>query len=272
MRNREEAGKQSPRIIIWSPGLLAHELHDRYFSKPEYKDIWLYLDEGEGAKPMFLSRLDIDKIPDHVSRQLTVRAMWGLNTNLADREWSFLENYPQPVAMFDGKPEQLVVCTALQKNYMTNEDLATPRKSGKTFQLQWSRAFKIRPKFVIITWWNELMAQRQKDAPNGQVQFTDMFRPEYSRDIEPVQSPYGDMYFRLMRDYIKAYKKGVPMPTNLLELHSRESDRLDFDMDGIPNLIEGTNDSDGDGIVDQWDLDSDNDGIPDSQEKHADSH
>ena len=272
MRNREEAGKQSPRIIIWSPGLLANELHDRYFSKSEYKDIWFYLDEGKGAKPMFLSRLDIDKIPNHVNRQLTVRAMWGLNTNLADREWSFLENYPQPVAMFDGKPEQLVVCTALQKNYMTNEDLATPRKSGKTFQLQWSRAFKIRPKFVIITWWNELMAQRQKDAPNGQVQFTDMFRPEYSRDIEPVQSPYGDMYFRLMRDYIKAYKKGVPMPTNLLELHSRESDRLDFDMDGIPNLIEGTNDSDGDGIVDQWDLDSDNDGIPDSQEKHADSH
>ena len=169
--------------------------------------------------------------------------------------------------MFDGKAEQLVVCTAWQKNYMTNEDLATPRKNGKTFQLQWSRAFKIRPKFVIITWWNELMAQRQKDGPNGQVQFTDMFRPEYSRDIEPVQSPYWDMYFRLMRDYIKAYKKGVPMPTNLLELHSKESDRLDFDMDGISNLIEGTKDSDGDGISDQWDLDSDNDGIPDSQEK-----
>jgi len=33
MRNREEAGKQSPRIIIWSSGLLANELHDRYFSK-----------------------------------------------------------------------------------------------------------------------------------------------------------------------------------------------------------------------------------------------
>jgi len=44
---------------------------------------------------------------------------------------------------------------------------------------------------------------------------------------------------------------------------------LDFDMDGIPNLIEGTKDSDGDGISDQWDLDSDNDGIPDSQEKQS---
>ena len=75
------------------------------------------------------------------------------------------------------------------------------------------------------------------------------------------------MYFRLMRDYIKAYKKGESMPTNLLELHRKESGRMDFDMDGIPNLIEGTKDSDGDGISDQWDLDSDNDGIPDSQEK-----
>ena len=70
-----------------------------------------------------------------------------------------------------------------------------------------------------------------------------------------------------MRDYIKAYKKGESMPTNLLELHRKESGRMDFDMDGIPNLIEGTKDSDGDGISDQWDLDSDNDGIPDSQEK-----
>jgi len=215
---------------------------------------------------MFISRLDIDKIPKHVSRKLTIRSMWGLRGKPADREWSFLMNYPQTVASCDGKPEQLIVCTALQKNYMSNEDSATPRKRGKTFQRQWSRAFEVRPKFVTITWWNELIAQRQKDGPNGKVQFVDMFRPEYSRDIEPVKSPYGDMYYRFMRDYIKAYKNGEPMPMNLLEAHGKASDRSDFDMDGIPNKIEGAKDTDGDGISDQWDLDSDNDGIPDSKE------
>ncbi len=266
MRDRQKAGKESPRIIIWSPGLLAEELYDRYFSKPKYRGVWLYLDDGKGSKPMFISRLDRDKIPEQVSRQLTIRTMWGLRTKLADREWSFLMNYPQTVATVDGKPEQLIVCTSLQKNYMSNEGSATSRKRGKTFQRQWSRAFEIRPKFITITWWNELMAQRQKDGPNGKVQFVDMFHPEYSRDIEPVKSPYGDMYFRFMRDYIKAYKNGKPMPMNLLDAHGKVSDRPDFDRDGIPNAVEGNKDTDGDGIADQWDLDSDNDGIPDSKE------
>ena len=265
MRDRQQAGKESPRIVMWSPGVLAEELDERYFSKPEYDDLWLYLDDGQGSKPLFLSRLDRDQIPQQLNDQLTIRTMWGLRSKPADREWSFLMNYPQTVATIDGKPEQMAVCTALQKNYMSNEKSATPREQGKTFQRQWSRAFEIRPKFIVITWWNELIAQRQKDGKDGQVQFVDMFRPEYSRDIEPVKEPYGDMYFRFMRDYIKAYKKGEPMPMDLLEALDKGSDREDFDMDGIPNSVEGSKDSDGDGISDQWDLDSNNDGIPDSK-------
>lgn len=38
---------------------------------------------------------------------------------------------------------------------------------------------------------------------------------------------------------------------------------IDLDNDGIPNSIEGSGDTDGDGVPDQSDLDSDNDGIPD---------
>lgn len=269
MRDRQQAGKQSPRIVMWSPGVLAKELNERYFSKSKYDDLWLYLDDGQGSKPLFLSRLDRDQIPQQLNNQLTIRTMWGLRSKPADHEWSFLMNYPQTVAICDGKPEQLVVCTALQKNYMSNEKSATSREQGETFQRQWSRAFEIRPKFIVITWWNELMAQRQKDDINDQVQFVDMFRPQYSRDIEPVKAPYGDMYYRFMRDYIKAYKQGEEMPMNLLEVLDQGSDREDFDMDGILNHVEGTKDTDGDGISDQWDLDSNNDGIPDSKGPHS---
>ncbi|WP_144394703.1 putative Ig domain-containing protein [Pleionea sediminis] len=46
---------------------------------------------------------------------------------------------------------------------------------------------------------------------------------------------------------------------------------LDSDNDGIPDLEEGTGDTDGDGIPDYLDEDSDNDGIPDSEEGTTDS-
>lgn len=38
---------------------------------------------------------------------------------------------------------------------------------------------------------------------------------------------------------------------------------IDLDNDGIPNSVEGSGDTDSDGVADQYDLDSDNDGIPD---------
>ena len=40
----------------------------------------------------------------------------------------------------------------------------------------------------------------------------------------------------------------------------------DFDHDGIPDLTEGTADSDGDGLSNAEDTDSDNDGLPDTWE------
>ena len=45
----------------------------------------------------------------------------------------------------------------------------------------------------------------------------------------------------------------------------------DCDNDGIPDFVEGTTDSDGDGVQNQCDKDSDNDGILDSEESTADT-
>ncbi len=41
---------------------------------------------------------------------------------------------------------------------------------------------------------------------------------------------------------------------------------IDCDSDGIPDFVEGTNDTDGDGVQNECDLDSDNDGITDAEE------
>ena len=104
-----------------------------------------------------------------------MRKMWGLQSTLAEQEWSFLQSAPQNVAMSGGAPEQISVCTAKQADYMTDKASATPRNQGATYQSQWQTAFNVKPKVVMLTWWNEWMAQRQADDANGNVQFVDNY-------------------------------------------------------------------------------------------------
>ena len=84
---------------------------------------------------------------------------------------------------------------------MTATGTATGRKNGAPFHTQWQNAFNVRPKIVVLAWWNEWVAQRQ---PNGQ--FVDLYTPEYSRDLEPMKGGFGDQYYQWMIQYIAAYK------------------------------------------------------------------
>lgn len=43
------------------------------------------------------------------------------------------------------------------------------------FADQWARAFEIHPKVVMLTWWNEWVAQRQANDGDGNPQFVDEY-------------------------------------------------------------------------------------------------
>ena len=75
----------------------------------------------------------------------------------------------------DGVAEEISVCVAKQANYMSDKATATPRNQGQTFADQWEQAFDIHPKVVMLTWWNEWMAQRQANDANGNPQFVDEY-------------------------------------------------------------------------------------------------
>lgn len=210
------------------PAAVGKFVRDRYYSEAKYKDFWVMLD----GKPLMLTT---DTRPAVLKETFTLRKQWGLQGKLANKEWSFLQNAPQNVGYKDGVAEQVSVAVAKQATYMT-EPTATGRRGGKTFQAQWMRAFEIRPKVVMLTWWNEWMAQRQVNAPDGRPQFVDLYnegmigpfpipRPgsdmwaEYSRDIEP-QDPaqvnsLGDRYLKWTKAYIAAYKGNKKMPKDL---------------------------------------------------------
>ena len=160
------------------PAAVGRFVRDRYYKNPDFSDFWVTL----SGKPLLLTT---DSLPAVLARNFTLRRMWGLQSSLAEGEWSFLQNAPQNVGMKGGVPEQVSVCTAKQASYMTDKATATPRNKGKTYQLQWKRAFDVRPKVVILTWWNEWMAQRQVDDASGNPQFVDNYN-----EGEPLSTNY----------------------------------------------------------------------------------
>ena len=71
--------------------------------------------------------------------------------------------------------EEISVCVAKQATYMSEKATATSRQQGQTLADQWAKAFDTHPKVVMLTWWNEWMAQRQANDVNGNPQFVDEY-------------------------------------------------------------------------------------------------
>ena len=74
---------------------------------------------------------------------------------------------------------------------------------GLNFQAQWDRAIESNAEFVLVTGWNEWVAQRQDTRPNSQhagnnpgwIFFVDTASMEFSRDAEMMRGGYFDNYY-----------------------------------------------------------------------------
>lgn len=224
-------GLETPYIVFWNKNdpspygdgwQVSSDINTNYYflNKTKYQDLWVYMrsDDSGKAAPLLLgsdaSGTVADTKPTFVV-PMTYRTMWGLLTNETE-DWSFLDHDNQPnnpiTDNSTGKTyyEQMPVCVAAQRNYMSNTATALSRQHGVTFYNQWKNAFEYRPKIVTLTWWNEWQAQRLKVGDG--YQFTDLYTPEYSRDIEPMKGGFGDQYYQWMKQYISAYKNHESCP------------------------------------------------------------
>ena len=109
--------------------------------------------------------------------------------------------------------------TNMGKSYSNGKQPAASKQQpekGIYFTEQWTRALQLDPQFVLVTQWNEWMAQRflsngsdsflGKTLPSGETYFVDVYSAEYSRDIAPMKGGYGDNYYYLLADYIRQFK------------------------------------------------------------------
>lgn len=206
-----EEGLETPYVVFWSGSgsetgwAVVEKMYNEFYKVRKWRDCFVY---WEGNVFQLVTRMPSTPLNRRI--KLTVREMWGLEYNLAPEHWSFLQRTNEPVKDSDGYTEQMCVCTATQQTYMSLPT-AKGREHGIFMYSQWYHAFQHRPKVVSITWWNEWAAQRIRTG-DGTYQFTDNYNQEYSRDIEPMKGGHGDLYYRWMSEYIRAYKSTETCP------------------------------------------------------------
>ena len=210
-------------------------LYNDVYAKNLYPESWYRVD----GKPMMIGYTDeADDLGEAASRGDTSYKPGDLPQELQDffymREvlwpyesgqgvenaWPYTEwQYPQPmrtdmisvsIATHPALPFSFSLTHEGRMNWgrgydpRRKENTADGVMSGTFFDYQWRTVLLRDPKFVMITGWNEWVAQ--KNFYDGEYSFVDGVNLEYSRDAEPMKGGYEDAYYIQMMYYIRQFK------------------------------------------------------------------
>ena len=198
-------GLKTPYVVMWPNTVDAFDTFwEKFYGVEKWMDCFVYWN----GKPFIMHWRNRASETD----RFTTRAMYGLQGKVATGQWSYLEADNRPTVSYDenGNPEHVGVSVATQETYMSNTATAHGRQGGRFWNRQWQTAFSTHPKIVTLTWWNEWCAQLYR--VDGKYIFTDNFNQEYSRDIEPMKGGHGDLYYRWLCEYVRAYKAHEDCP------------------------------------------------------------
>lgn len=143
----------------------------------------------------------------------TTRHCWALDNTGSCWQFKVNSNTPPPPYLYLGKPEQMCAPVATQASYMTQDGInptagAVGRQNGAYFKKYMAAATVAKPKFVFIHSWNEWAAQNlSQNNPTTNPLITDLWKTEYSADIEPMAGGHGDLYYQMMKEEIAKFKK-----------------------------------------------------------------
>lgn len=204
-------------------GALSEEMrwvYARYARNPRFHDLWLDYEQKplivlfNGGGPRYLAgKGAVDE------SQFTVRWMSSQFQNSHDERsgyWSWMDGVSHPIPTYHaGRPEALTVTPAFFGDGGWTYPQARGRRNGRTYEEEFSQAFRIRPQFLIINQWNEFAGQ-PKGAGYGPKhdQYVDCYSAELSDDIEPTSTAirgyrgglgWGFQYLRLTRALIQRY-------------------------------------------------------------------
>lgn len=234
-----EQGFDAPEVVFYTntnAEAVVQELYDNIYAKNLYPDTWYILD----GKPLIIApkKTNVDDFftlrYNQWPTEATKRGGWPwmdfeLEQRIFKNPSGIADTISVSVAQHSG-----TVCfsdsriygdtTNRGRSYLSyyvgTEYRGTYEKLSEDSYLwgynsgsQFARAIKENVPYVLVTGWNEWIAQRQNPDMGGRsdrVNFVDTCGVEYSRDIEMTRGYYFDNYYMQLASNIQALDGAVP--------------------------------------------------------------
>lgn len=212
-----------------SGGKTMNSLYDEFYSKQKYQELWFYWE----GKPLIFGQPADPVLRAEVKEFFNIKYSWAwTDAQNQPNHWQWIDKYPQDYGWsVRGTVDQIPVAVASHPTSNIGNSFSkgiqpaydqyklTPfTGQGLHFAEQWKQVFALQPKVVMITQFNEWMAQRfingQDQNPpflgvppaNGNTYFVDAFNEEYNRDIEPMKDGHTDNMYYQMISYVRLFK------------------------------------------------------------------
>ncbi len=235
-RQMRAEGIQTPQIAFMtnsSSGTVMNNLYNDFYSKNSYSDLWF---KWQG-KPLIFGNFNDPALNQTTRNFFTIKYSWAVTDQSKPNSWQWLDWTPQDYGWSTDRnvPEQMTVTTAFHpenphgqsfkngKQPPVNSDYKTEfTGQGRYAQEQWDYAIKVDAPLIMVTQWNEWIAQRfiwnkgdgqyaGRPIKNGDTHFVDVLNEEFNRDMAPMKDGHTDnMYYQLVSN-IRKYK-GMAKP------------------------------------------------------------
>ena len=239
-----EQGNDAPQIVFYTNTKSADvmkQLYREIYSKYLYPDTWFYVD----GKPCIIGVEE-----GNTDGFFTVKAAQWPNEDYKTNGWPWMDfEWPQRIFKdSEGKDSAISVSIAQHNKSVTFSDSSlygyalnrgrsfygktddnaamkayreafdkdnSITNHGYNFQDQWDRAIESGVPYVLVTGWNEWVAQRQNGktlrGDDNFVYFVDTASMEFSRDAEMMRGGYFDNYYMQLIYNVQRLKGSAPV-------------------------------------------------------------
>ncbi|MBQ7378991.1 MAG: hypothetical protein IJW70_04835 [Clostridia bacterium] len=233
-----EQGYDAPEVVFYTNSdavSRVKQIYDAIYAPGHYPDTWYMLD----GKPVIVAPYEAN-----INDFFTIKLNQWPTEDPKENGWPWMDfEWPQRIYNdANGNPSVINVSIAQHSGTACFSDsalygdktnlgrsFAAERSNAKTrndyfkalqkdsdlyvqglnFQAQWDKAIEADVPFILITGWNEWIAQRQ-DYPD-KIGFVDCASAEFSRDAEMMKGGYFDNYYMQLAYNIQRMKGTAPV-------------------------------------------------------------